>query len=174
MWHQLKQPERKCRSNVWEQTTNGCKFQEAWFVGGKNIFWKLYITVIIFMGVEHDWWDNLYTHCQLFDPKNLIGTCLIDSRKLLLIPVLPPFRHSQRYFCWHVFLFLSHDMKAACSAYFRHICHLQNCVISPSISLCVLECDLSSYLKFKYCPGLLFDMSVLKKEVRNDSCFLHG
>lgn len=105
MWHQLKQPEWKCRSNVWEGTTDGCKFQEAWFVGGKNIFWKLSITVIILMGVEHDWWDNLYTHCQLFDPKTLIGTCLMDSRKLLLIPVLPPFRHSQCYFCWHVFYF---------------------------------------------------------------------
>lgn len=32
-------------------------------------------------------------------------------------------------------------------------------VISPLISLCVLEYELSSYLKFKYCPGLPSNMS---------------
>ena len=141
-------------TNLCEGTIQGCEFQVAWFLGQENIFWKLSVTVISLMEVEHDWWDNLYTPFQLFNPINLIGICLMDTRKLLLMPVLLPIRHSQCYFCWHI-SFLSYIMKAECSDYFGHICRLQTCVISPCISLCVLECELSAYLKFIYFLDLL-------------------
>ena len=145
------------------------------FFGGAEDLCKLSHTVIILTKVENDGWDHLYTFFHLLDSMNLIGTCLIGSRMILLIPVLLPLRNSQSYSCWHIFNFFPRIWKQhALPTSDTFAIYKPISVISPLISLCVLKCELSSYLKFKCCPGLPSNMWNFEDESQSVNIFTFG
>ena len=166
---------RGSTSHLWEGTIQGCTFQEAFFFfffGGAEDLCKLSHTVIILTKVENDGWDHLYTFFHLLDSMNLIGTCLIGSRMILLIPVLLPLRNSQCYSCWLFFNFFPRIWKQhALPTSDTFAIYKPISVISPLISLCVLKCELSSYLKFKCRPGLPSNMWNFEDESQSVNIF---
>ena len=145
------------------------------FFGGAEDLCKLSHTVIILTKVENDGWDHLYTFFHLLDSMNLIGTCLIGSRMILLIPVLLPLRNSQCYSCWLFFNFFPRIWKQhALPTSDTFAIYKPISVISPLISLCVLKCELSSYLKFKCRPGLPSNMWNFEDESQSVNIFTFG
>ena len=113
--------------------------RRTFFFGGTEHLFKLSHTVIILTKVENDGWDHLYNFFRLLDSMNLIGTCLIGSQMVLLIPVLLPLRNSQSCSCWHIFYFFPRIWKQhALPTSDTFAIYKPISVISPFISLCVL------------------------------------
>jgi len=148
--------------------------RHTFFFGGTEHLFKLSHTVIILTKVENDGWDHLYNFFHLLDSMNLIGTCLIGSRMILLIPVLLPLRNSQCYSCWHIFYFFPRIWKQhALPTSDTFAIYKPISVISPLISLCVLECELS-FLKLNValdCPPIC---EILKMKVSQWTFLLWG
>lgn len=125
--------------------------------------WKLSHTVIILMKIENDWWNHLYILIQHLDSMNLINTCLMGSRTNTIVSTFQAFL---MLFLWaHFYLTRIWKQHALPTSYIFAIYKPIN-VISPLTSLCVLEWELSSYLKFKYCPGLASNMSNFEDEIQ--------
>ena len=121
--------------------------------------WKLSLTLIILTKVENDCWDYLYTffHLRFHEPNWYLlngqqnaftNTRASTSQAFSVLFLLAHFNFFPRIWKQHAL------PTSDTFAIYKSIS-----VISPLISLCVLEYELSSYLKFKYCPGLPSNMS---------------